>query len=97
MGEHNNSRFDVGMDVRTEVLGADLNNGLLSIELARPEPGRLIRTINITDHEGPYAFHTGGVNTLRADGSVLFLKSSTAANVLAAFITKSGVETLSPD
>jgi HSP20 family molecular chaperone IbpA len=36
-----------GMDV----LGADLNNGLLSIDLARPEPGRLIRTINITDHE----------------------------------------------
>jgi HSP20 family molecular chaperone IbpA len=33
------------------VLGADLNNGLLSIDLARPEPGRLIRTINITDHD----------------------------------------------
>ena len=36
-----------GMDV----LGADLNNGLLSIDLARPEPGRLVRTINITDHD----------------------------------------------
>lgn len=34
-----------------EVLGADLNNGLLSIDLARPEPGRLVKTINITDHE----------------------------------------------
>ena len=36
-----------GMDV----LGADLNNGLLSIDLARPEPGRLVKTINITDRD----------------------------------------------
>jgi HSP20 family molecular chaperone IbpA len=34
-----------------EVLGADLRNGLLSIELARPEPERAIKTIAITDHE----------------------------------------------
>lgn len=36
-----------GMDV----LGADLKNGLLSIDLARPEPERVVRTISITDHE----------------------------------------------
>ena len=34
-----------------EVLGADLNSGLLSIDLARPEPGRLVKTISITDHD----------------------------------------------
>jgi HSP20 family molecular chaperone IbpA len=34
-----------------EVLGADLNSGLLSIDLARPEPGRLVKSISITDHE----------------------------------------------
>ena len=34
-----------------EVLGADLKNGLLSIDLARPEPERLVRTISITDRE----------------------------------------------
>jgi len=34
-----------------EVLGADLRNGLLSIDLARPEPERVLRTINIRDHE----------------------------------------------
>ena len=34
-----------------EVLGADLKNGLLSIDLARPEPERIVRTISITDHE----------------------------------------------
>jgi HSP20 family molecular chaperone IbpA len=34
-----------GMDV----LGADLNHGLLSIDLARPEPERVVRTISIGD------------------------------------------------
>lgn len=36
-----------GMDV----LGADLKNGLLLIDLARPEPERVVRTIAITPHE----------------------------------------------
>ena len=30
-----------------EVLGADLSNGLLSVDLARPEPERIIRKIDI--------------------------------------------------
>ena len=34
-----------------EVLGADLKNGLLSIDLARPEAERVVRTIAITPHE----------------------------------------------
>jgi HSP20 family molecular chaperone IbpA len=34
-----------------EVLGADLKNGLLAIDLARPEPTRVIKTIAITDSE----------------------------------------------
>jgi HSP20 family molecular chaperone IbpA len=34
-----------------EVLGADLKNGLLSIDLARPEPERIVKTIAINDHE----------------------------------------------
>jgi HSP20 family molecular chaperone IbpA len=36
-----------GMDV----LGADLRNGLLSIDLARPEPQRLVKTVNISAQE----------------------------------------------
>lgn len=36
-----------GMDV----LGADLKNGLLSIDLARPEPERLVRTVSIKPHD----------------------------------------------
>ena len=34
-----------------EVLGADLKNGLLSIDLARPQPERIVKTINISDNE----------------------------------------------
>ncbi len=34
-----------------EVLCADLKNGLLSIDLARPEPERTVKTISITDSE----------------------------------------------
>ncbi len=34
-----------------EVLGADLKNGLLSIDLARPEPERIVKSINIAEHE----------------------------------------------
>jgi len=30
-----------------EVLGADLTNGLLSVDLVKPEPERLVRTIDI--------------------------------------------------
>ena len=33
-----------------EVLAADLKNGLLSIDLARPEPERVVRSIAIADH-----------------------------------------------
>lgn len=36
-----------------QVLGADLVNGLLSIDLVRPEPERVIRKIDITTPEEP--------------------------------------------
>jgi HSP20 family molecular chaperone IbpA len=34
-----------------EVLGADLKNGLLSIDLVRPTPERIIRSIKIVEHD----------------------------------------------
>jgi HSP20 family molecular chaperone IbpA len=34
-----------------EVLGADLKNGLLSIDLARPTPERVIKSIKIAEHD----------------------------------------------
>ena len=42
-------RFELADHVR--VNGADLVNGLLSIELVRPEPERIVRTIAINEHE----------------------------------------------
>jgi HSP20 family molecular chaperone IbpA len=34
-----------------EVLGADLSNGLLSVDLVRPDPERVIRRIDIVDRD----------------------------------------------
>jgi HSP20 family molecular chaperone IbpA len=34
-----------------EVAGADLKNGLLSIDLVRPQPERVVKTIAINEHE----------------------------------------------
>jgi len=34
-----------------EVLGADLKNGLLSVDLVRPEPERIVKTIAISEQE----------------------------------------------
>ena len=34
-----------------EVMGADLRNGLLSIDLVRPQPERVVKTIAINDEE----------------------------------------------
>lgn len=42
-----------------------------------------------------YSFHTGGVNTLRCDGSVSFVPNSISPVALGALITKSGGEVFS--
>ena len=34
-----------------EVLSADLKNGLLTVDLARPEPERVVKAISITEHD----------------------------------------------
>ena len=34
-----------------EVLSADLRNGLLEIDLARPEPERVVKTVSIKSHD----------------------------------------------
>jgi prepilin-type N-terminal cleavage/methylation domain-containing protein len=39
-----------------------------------------------------YGFHTGGLNTLRGDGSVQFISDGMAAGVLAALVTRAGGE-----
>jgi prepilin-type N-terminal cleavage/methylation domain-containing protein/prepilin-type processing-associated H-X9-DG protein len=53
--------------------------------------------VNVTNHSSPYSFHTGGVNVLRCDGSVSFLRQTVSPPVLIAFVTRNGGEALSPD
>jgi prepilin-type N-terminal cleavage/methylation domain-containing protein/prepilin-type processing-associated H-X9-DG protein len=53
--------------------------------------------INVANHASPYSFHSGGVNTLRCDGSVFFMRDSTSTPVLIAFITRSGGEVFTMD
>lgn len=54
-------------------------------------------SINNLNVDGLYSFHTNGVNILRGDGSVSFLKQTTAPGVVAALITRSGGEALNSD
>ncbi len=44
-----------------------------------------------------YSFHSGGVNTLRADGSVRFQNESTNAGVLGALVSRRGGETVASE
>ncbi|HEY2787243.1 MAG TPA: DUF1559 domain-containing protein [Fimbriiglobus sp.] len=53
--------------------------------------------INVANHGSPYSFHSGGVNTLRCDGSVFFMRDSIQTNVLVAFITRAGGEVFNMD
>jgi prepilin-type N-terminal cleavage/methylation domain-containing protein/prepilin-type processing-associated H-X9-DG protein len=48
--------------------------------------------VNCNNANQIYAFHTGGANTLRADGSVQFLSEAIAPGVLAALVTRNGGE-----
>jgi prepilin-type N-terminal cleavage/methylation domain-containing protein/prepilin-type processing-associated H-X9-DG protein len=50
--------------------------------------------INVTNHAAPYGFHSGGVNTLRCDGSVFFMRQGAASAFVIGFITRAGGETL---
>jgi prepilin-type N-terminal cleavage/methylation domain-containing protein/prepilin-type processing-associated H-X9-DG protein len=53
--------------------------------------------VNVTNHDSPYSFHSGGVNVLRCDGSVSFLRDSVSPQVLIAFVTRAGGEALTID
>ncbi len=53
--------------------------------------------VNCTNLDEIYAFHPGGANTLRGDGSVFFMKDSIAPGVLAALISAQGGEVIPND
>jgi len=42
-----------------------------------------------------YSFHPGGVQVVRADGSVQFLSETVAAGIVAALVSKNGSEAIS--
>jgi prepilin-type N-terminal cleavage/methylation domain-containing protein/prepilin-type processing-associated H-X9-DG protein len=51
--------------------------------------------INCNNVNQIYSFHSGGVNALRGDGSVRYIRDSIAPGVLAAIISRAGGESLS--
>ncbi|MBL8864071.1 MAG: DUF1559 domain-containing protein [Gemmataceae bacterium] len=61
------------------------------------DPTQGCQVVNATNHGAPYSFHTGGVNTLRCDGSVSFMKDSITGPILAAFISRNGGESVPLD
>ncbi len=52
------------------------------------------KVINVLNYETPYSFHSGGIQTARGDGSVAFVTSGIANNVLVALITRNGGEVI---
>jgi len=50
--------------------------------------------VNASNVDEIYAFHTGGANVLRGDGSVVFLRQSVAAPIVAALITRANGEVI---
>ena len=65
--------------------------GLSGANVATPNaPG--CSFINVYNNENPYSFHTGGIQTVRGDGSVTFLSASTAAVVFIGMVSRDGGE-----
>jgi prepilin-type N-terminal cleavage/methylation domain-containing protein/prepilin-type processing-associated H-X9-DG protein len=70
-------------------------NTKITVDGASPTtgvPGTGCSCINTVNADEIYSFHPGGVNALRADGSVGFLKASTPPTTLAILITRAGGE-----
>ncbi|HEY1187475.1 MAG TPA: DUF1559 domain-containing protein [Gemmata sp.] len=72
--------------------GADPATGA-SDDTTATRPNRTL-AMNGTNDSEPYSFHTGGINLLRADGSVAFVRQSVSIGVMAALITRSHGEVL---
>ena len=54
--------------------------------------GTVCRVINGVNVNAMYSFHTGGVNVVRGDGSLGFLRDATDTGVIGALVTRSGGE-----
>jgi prepilin-type N-terminal cleavage/methylation domain-containing protein/prepilin-type processing-associated H-X9-DG protein len=73
---------------------ADYNTAIyvhgFSSDGTAPDQGCCV--VNCSNHNQIYSFHSGGANTVRADGSVQFLTEATAPGVVAALVTRAGGE-----
>jgi prepilin-type N-terminal cleavage/methylation domain-containing protein/prepilin-type processing-associated H-X9-DG protein len=74
-----------------QIHGYDTSLAALTQPATEP-PAGCGGSINVSNVNGLYAFHTGGVNILMGDGSVRLLRDSTAPGTLAAMITRDGGE-----
>jgi len=74
------------------------NAGLASpLPVGTLEPTAGCASINVSNVNGIYSFHTGGANSLFGDGSVRFLREAAPAQVVAAMITRDGGEVFNND
>jgi prepilin-type N-terminal cleavage/methylation domain-containing protein len=65
--------------------------GLSGADIANPlQPGCSV--INIFNENNPYSMHTGGVQTVRGDGSVIFLSANIDAATFAGLLSRNGGE-----
>ena len=55
------------------------------------------KAINCSNDDEIYAFHTGGANVVRCDGSVSFMSESVSFEVVGALITRSNGEVIPGD
>jgi prepilin-type processing-associated H-X9-DG protein len=98
-GNAPNNRSWIGEQWATGMMGRSLGNTLLppNVQMYNCESCEGCGDFDGAGIYGMSSYHAGGVNTLMADGSVRFLKDSTALNVVWALGSRNGSETISSD
>jgi prepilin-type N-terminal cleavage/methylation domain-containing protein/prepilin-type processing-associated H-X9-DG protein len=81
----NSAWADVNANPRSGLRG--YNPSLATLPSAAP-PANGCGAINTYNVDSFYSFHTGGINILRGDGSVSFLRDSTAPGVLGVMVLR---------
>ncbi len=65
--------------------------GLSGADITNPaQPG--CSALGVLNQDNPYSFHTGGVQTIRGDASVVFMSNNIDNRVFIAFVTRDGGE-----
>jgi prepilin-type processing-associated H-X9-DG protein len=72
--------------------GVSFLRGYANVATGQVNVDQGCQVINVANHGAPYSMHSGGVNVLRCDGSVSFLRDSVTGNVVIAMVTRAGGE-----